>query len=173
MSDEDALAVAPWLLHVENRRAKHLSLYERRIVYQAKNSFLVGAVLTGVVEGIETFNARQRAGYECCDCGRTWYGAGDECYLCGDPGEPVYDLATWYVVQIGGYRFHQPGNRIPPEATAAFIGAAVEVEPHDPHQDPREVPACEFSAAARLRIVERAAAVLLARSHVVSAQTNR
>ncbi len=62
------------------------------------------------------------------------------------------ETQTWYLVTAGDYSFHVPGESAGPATRAA----AVEIPPHDPYQEAREVPETGLTLEEELAAVERA-----------------
>lgn len=72
---------------------------------------------------------------------------------------PAEEAQDWYLVTAKDYSFHVPGDVAGPAVRAA----AVEVEPHDPYQEAREVPETGLTLEEELAALERAVECLRAR----------
>ena len=162
-------------LHALNRRAKEMrdrahryrrsrftSTLENQIheIYSLKNRFLTALVRT---DRARVFAFREtrvtRPEWSCSTCDRWWGGDDDSCHRCGESGERLdagsYER-TWYVVQSGNYRFHQPEDC----ASAEMAAHAIEIAPHDPVQPRRVIPEVGLTIEAQHRTVALAIARL-------------
>lgn len=144
-------------MHALNRRAKtkrdQRNQYRRATfgkarehqvddIYALKDKFLDVLVLRGRAQ-IYTFTIRSQSPETLCpSCGRSWWGGGD-CFCCGDSGVPLLIEHEWFLVESGGYRFHQPS--VSPEAACL----ATPMEAHNPEQPAREIPVVEVTVESR------------------------
>ena len=112
----------------------------RSVTYALKNELLDLIVLHGKATRIEiSEHVRHRSVEWRCPCGRAWFGRNGDCRYCYDDAEPLEAPAVTIenaVVQVGLYRWHQPGHAI----TAAMRAVAVPGASHDPTQHARAVP---------------------------------
>lgn len=116
------------------RRASFAKTLDYQIdeIYALKDQFLEALVLGGRAK-LYTFVVHSHSLEVVCGCGRNWYGS-DDCYRCGDEGQPTSVEKRWFVVEALDYRFHQPSM------SPAAAAAATPIPPHDPEQRAREVP---------------------------------
>ena len=154
LSTDDLVAKALEALHALNRRAKEIRDRQRQYrrasfaaalgeqiedIYAVKTRYL-NALVQAQRATVETFTERidRVGGWYCPACDREWGGWDSACYRCGCLGDPQASEGddTWYIVQAGGFRFHQPGDT----ATQAMRKAAKPITPHDPTQPQREIP---------------------------------
>jgi len=166
-------------IQAANRYAKHLrgrcaydidgrptpSKVNQTEIYDVKDAFLTALLRAGRARA-ETYTIeRESRSMSCGACGRDWVGS-DWCYGCQQrSGSSEAALERWFVVQAGGYRFHQPS------LPADLAAQAVTCEAHDPDQPVREVPTVRFGDAEltledELEVVRRAT-----RSVAVAAET--
>jgi Rad4 beta-hairpin domain 3 len=140
MSLDEHIQLAVECLHAANRAGKHAAhLHQRSAIYAAKDVFLSAMIRVNRAT-VGTFEIEQTGRRQVCTvCGRDWMG-GSYCYGCeGDSGESVSELRRWYIVDCGsGYRFHQPS------LDADIAARALPIEPHDPTQEPRNIPTVRF-----------------------------
>lgn len=179
--DTDALIErALQALHALNRRAKEkrdrASGYRRaswrervqeemEAIYALKSELLTALVEAGKAT-VYTFDRQGRyrsPEYWCSDCDREWRGD-DECYRCGGLGAVVAEgghiMETWYVVEVGQYRWHQPSHA----ASTRMREVAVTIDAHDPDQPQREIPKVGLTIEAQHRCIELAIERLLLRA---------
>lgn len=104
---DDGLAA----LHRENRRVKHpVSDKERRRVYRLKNRFLAALCASGRVDSVERLI---------------------------EPGNLGHFTSVAYIIQTGGYRFHQP---VWAASDVMRQMATDKTLDHSVRQEPREIP---------------------------------
>ena len=163
LSDADLLPHALEAMHALNRRAKEKRDRRNRFrrerfaerlseeidrIYRLKDRLLTSLVEVGLAT-VETF-AAGRGSFFCASCDRDWRGTMDDdtCHVCGGTGQCEAD--RWYVVSVGGHRFHQPGD----SASDRMREIATEIAPHDPTQPAREIPRCGLTIEAQHACVE-------------------
>ena len=170
LSTDDLVAKALEALHALNRRAKEIRDRQRQYrrasfaaalgeqiedIYAAKTRFL-GVLVRAQRATVETFTEKteRSGGWYCPACDREWGGWDSACYRCGCLGDPQASEGddTWYIVQAGGFRFHQPGDT----ATQAMRKAAKPITPHDPTQPQREIPDVGLTIEAQFAAVRMA-----------------
>ena len=173
LPDEALCTKAVECLHSLNRRAKEkrdrVRKYRRtsfadevdreiEAIYSLKTEFLQAAVEAEHAE-VFTFDRagpRRLPEWDCGECERSWRGEDGTCFRCDSFGDVVDDgrpvIETWYVVQVGDHRFHQPKD----EASAAMRAIAQPTTPHDPAQPQRKIPKVDLTLEAQRRCIAMA-----------------
>lgn len=141
LDTEDLLSRAVEAMHALNRRAKtkrdqaqeyRRASFSRAIqheldsIYELKDRFLEACLRAGKAT-LTTFDLER---------------------------EPNMHTETWYVVAVGGHRFHQPSVAVD------LVAMATPEEPHDPTQPAREIPKVGLTIQAQRQCVELAIAKL-------------
>ena len=166
LKDEQSLELAPLALHAENRRAKH-EPWNRDRIYSLKNRYLVALLRAGQGQLLSFVHEQDEPTgiVGCLSCGHVWDGwRSGECFCCrrgiGVP-DARPELVTWYLVEVGGHRFHQPSRFLPVD----LRGLASPTDSHDPTQPPRDIPQVKLGRDVLMpevlqAIITRATAVL-------------
>lgn len=167
LTDDQIAQRAPECLHAANRAAKH-SPADQGTIYTVKNAYLLATVQAGA--SLYQFKVTKACTYgwvTCECCGHSWVGRDyDRCYACGGDGilDDDTETQTWFVVEVDGYRFHQPEEY----SDLDWPEKAALCEPHEPTQPPREIPevhigSLSMSLESLLAVVQRATQILKAR----------
>lgn len=124
---------------------------EMEAIYGLKNRLLL-SLLRGGRAKLYSYEMNRQTGWYCHSCDREWWGWDGDCYGCGMEGAPITAAECWFIVEAGGFRFHQPEDTIPKDVEAL----AQPTEPHDPNQEAREIPNVGLTIAAQHRCIELA-----------------
>lgn len=136
---------------------------EMATIYDLKTRLLVGLLKAARAKlySYEIVVDSDYGDWDCVCCGHSWRGGPESsmCYRCdgdGDYSPDGPDGQRWYIVEAGGYRWHQPDGTIPDDLAAT----AEPTEAHDPTQDRREIPDVGLTIAAQHACIEMAISAL-------------
>ena len=125
----------------------------RSVTYVLKNELLDLIVQHGKATRVEiSEHVRHRSVEWMCSCGRSWFGRNGGYHACHEDADSLEDPTETIesaVVQVGLYRWHQPGHAI----TAAMRAVAVPGASHDPAQPARSVPNIDLPIEVQQQIV--------------------